>query len=356
MLKRCISFIILLVFLLLIVGCPPEQPQPLETPKSKPVQPQPAQLKPLQQLPVEETEPPITEPPVQPSTETEPPVQQPTEIKPQPVEVNEPTPQKPQAEEKQIPDANDFHSICAEILNDFVDERGMVDYKTLKRKKYLLMDVLDEFDSFDPSVYNAWPDEDKIAFWINAYNLQMLNIIIKNYPIESKRIFRIIWPPTSIRHIQGIWDEYKFIVMEEEFTLAELEKKFLREKFDEPRVFFAICLASLSSPPLRNEPYYGRILDRQLDEQVRKFLASETTFKIDRNKEIIYLSSLLQPTWFGKEFISKYGTDKKFKAQMPATRAVLSFITKYLDQQDVSYLETGNYTLKYLSYDWRLNE
>jgi hypothetical protein len=356
LLKSSIIFIVLSVFLLLTFGCPPEQTQPLETPQIEPVQPQIAQLQP----PVE------TEPAVQPSVEaepsaqipaeTEPEDQQPAEIETTTVEVNEPDPKNMRIEEPKVPDANVFHNICAELLNDFVDENGMVDYKNLKRKKYLLKDVLNQFDSFDPNVYNAWPEEEKIAFWINAYNMQLLKIIIDNYPIESKRIFRLIWPPTSIRHIQGIWDMHKFIVMEEEFTLDELEKTFFRQKFNEPRVFFAISRASLSSPSLRNEPYYGYKLSEQLDDQTKKFLASPLALEIDREKQRVYLSSMLQPTWLGKEFIKKYGTDKKFKDQLPATRAALNFITKYIDPKDVSFLETANYSVKYLPYDWRLNE
>ena len=371
LLKSSIIFIILSVLLLLTSGCPPEQTQPLETPRVEPIQPQVAPV----ETPVE-AEPSVTESSNQPLIETEPAVQssveaglsdqptaeteaedqQPDETETTIVEANEPEPKNMQIEEPKAPDAKVFHNICAELLNDFVNENGMVDYKNLRRKKYLLKDILIQFDSFDPNVYNAWPQEDKIAFWINAYNVQLLKIIIDNYPIESKRIFRLIWPPTSIRHIQGIWDMNKFIVMEEEFTLDELEKTFFRQKFNEPRVFFAVSRASLSSPPLRNEPYYGHRLSEQLDDQAKKFLASPFALEIDRGKQRVYLSPMLQPTWLGKEFIEKYGTDKKFKDQVPATRAVLNFITKYIDPKDVSFLETANYSVKYLPYDWRLNE
>jgi hypothetical protein len=249
-----------------------------------------------------------------------------------------------------------FHDKCADFLKNYVNDKGMVDYKTLKRKKPELNQLLDEFAKLDPNEYNSWSKEDKIAFWLNAYNIKMLKIIVDNYPIESQRVLRVLWGPDSIRHIKGIWDNYKFTVMDEEFTLKEIEQRFFRKEFDEPRVFFAISYASLSSPPLRNEPYYGCRLYEQLDDQAKKFLSSPLAFRIDREKQIVYLSAIFHPTWYGKEFISKYGTDKKFKDQPPHLRAVLNFATNYISKQDLFSLERENYSVKYITYNWTLND
>jgi hypothetical protein len=275
---------------------------------------------------------------------------EPPKVEPPKLETTEPQPKKP----KQPPTVS-FHDKCADILTSYVDDAGMVDYNTLKYKKVKLKKLLEEFDNLDPNQYNAWPQRDKIAFWINAYNIQMLNIIIENYPIESSRILRLFWPPNSIRHIKGIWSNYKFIVMDEEFTLIQLERRFFRKEFDEPRAFFALCNASLSSPPLRNEPYYGHKLNQQLDDQVKRFLSSPRALEIDQNAKVVRLSAVLQPTWFGSEFISKYAIDKKFKDHPPPVRAVLNFITNYISEQDVRFLETENYTIEYIKYDWTLN-
>ncbi len=277
-------------------------------------------------------------------------------VEPPKPEPFKPEPPKPKPTKPEQPPTVSFHDKCAPILTGYVNDNGTVDYKNLKYKKVKLKKLLDEFDNLDPNQYDAWPRQDKIAFWINAYNIQMLNIIVENYPIESSRILRLFWPPNSIRHIKGIWSDYKFIVMDEEFTLIQLERRFFRKEFDEPRVFFALCNASLSSPPLRSEPYSGRKLNQQLDDQVKRFLSSPRALEIDKNAKVVRLSAVLQPTWFGSEFISKYGIDRKFKDHPPAVRAVLNFITNYLSQQDVRFLETENYTIEYIKYDWTLNE
>ena len=353
------------IVLIFIAGCLPTKPEPVESLKAETQKlevPTPEAPKP--EPPKAETlkpEPATIEPPKSQTTTPEPPKAEPPKLEPPTPEAAKPEPAKPEPAKPEPPEpktqpAASFHDKCADILKNYVSEKGLVDYKTLKRKRIELKNLLDEFDELDPNEYNSWPPEDKIAFWLNAYNIQMLNIIVQNYPIESSRFNRLWWPPTSIRHIKGIWRDYKFIIMDEEFTLSEIERRFLRKQFDEPRLFFAICNASLASPPLRNEPYYGHKLYDQLDDQIKKFLAGPQGFSIDRDSRIVYLSAILEPTWFGREFIGKYGTDKKFKDQTPEVRAVLNFVTNYISERDVSFLEVENYSVKYISYDWRLNE
>ena len=70
----------------------------------------------------------------------------------------------------------------------------------------------------------------------------------------------------------------------------------------------------------------------------------------------MFLSSIFNPTWYGRQFIDNYGTDLKFKQQTPEVRAVLNFLTKYISPQEVNFLETGNYTVEFMRYDWTLNE
>ena len=384
MIKHRIVIVSLLTVSAFITGCPPAERESIdssttdepkiESPRAEPNLFEPAKVEPNEAEPVEaepnevvpieiepneieltkvepnETEPVKTEP-----NELELPRTEPNVVEPNEVEPNvEPNDVKPSLKVT-------FHKKCADILNNFVDDKGMVDYRKLKQKRLKLKKLLDEFSELDPGEYKTWPREDKIAFWINAYNLQMLQIIVENYPIESYRWLHLLpgWEPDSIQHINKRIDginKQKFKVMDEVFTLPEVEQRFFRKEFNEPRVFFALSYATLSSPPLRNEPYYGSKLNKQLDDQAKKFLSNPLAFKIDRNKQRVYLSSILQPKSFGNEFLNQYGTDKKFKDQQPAVRAVLSFIINYISEQDKNFLEVENYTVIYMRRNWRLND
>ena len=266
-------------------------------------------------------------------------------------------PAQPEDETPGFPPASAFHEKCGVVLNsNFIRNNGRVNYKLLNRKRLVLKQLLDEFDRLDRRRYESWDDSDKIAFWINAYNLQLLNIIVDNYPIRSSRILRIIWGPNSIRHIKGIWEDYKFMIMDEEFTLSAIEYRYFRRRFEDPRIFLALCNASVSSPPLYDKPYRGAKLDDQLDDQVSRFIAGGRAIVIDRRAAVVRLSAIFQPNWFGSEFVERYGIDRKFKSENAATRAVLNFLSHYLPPRDIEYLEVGNYSVEYLTYDWDLNE
>jgi len=250
-----------------------------------------------------------------------------------------------------------FYDKCAGMLKDFVDAQGMVDYKGLRRKRCELGTVLEEFGKLNRRQYRSWPKADKIAFWIDTYNLQKLKVVVDNYPITpSSRILAGYWGPLNVRHIEGKISRHKFLVMDEQFTFAEVEKRFFRDQFDDPRIFFALTSASLSSPPLRNEPYYGSKLGEQLDDQVKRFLSNPLAFMIDREQQAVYLSAMFELSSWGGEFVEKFATDKKFKDHPPMIRAALNFIANYISESDVSFLEVGIYSVKYMKHDWTIND
>jgi hypothetical protein len=331
MAKSPVVFIILLVVLVFISGCSSVEPKSVEPVSVELVESKPDMV-PL---------------------ETEPNGVAPAVIEPNGIE-----PVKARSEDQKTVSATYLHDKCTGILKEFVNDNGMVDYKGLRRKRLEQRALLQEFNKLDPGEYESWPREDKFAFWINAYNLQKLRVVTDNYPIQpSSRILTIFYRGTNnIRHIEEKITGYKFLVMDEEFTFATIEKRFFRGEFDDPRIFFAVSYACLSSPPLRNEPYYGDTLDEQLDEQAERFLSSPLAFSIDRKKQKVYLSALFQSSWYGREFVRKFAIDRKFKDQPAETRAVLNFITNYISKEKVTFLETGNYTIKYMTFDWTIND
>lgn len=137
-------------------------------------------------------------------------------------------------------------------------------------------------------------------------------------------------------------------------TLDGIEHQTLRKEFNEPRIHMALVLAAMGGPPLRAEPYGGATLDRQLDDQVKRFLGNSPKFRIGRMNNRIYLSLIFD--WFGEDFVRAYGTVTKFQGRNGKERAVLNFISRYLSDEDRRYLETARYDIKYLDYDWSLNE
>ena len=242
----------------------------------------------------------------------------------------------------------------AEVLSGFVDKDGMVNYSALKENRDKLDMFVKSLGKLDRKTYESWNEKDKIAFCLNSYNVLTLKAIVDNYPIKASMFGSIKYPKNSIRQIKGVWDKLTFQVIGRGMTLDEIEHQSLRKEFDEPRIHVALVCAAMSCPSLRTESYVGLRLDQQLDDQARKFLSNPQKFRIERKKNRVYISSIFK--WFGEDFIKIYEADEGFGKHSPQQRAVLNFISRYLNKDDSEYLRDGKYSIKYIGYDWSLNE
>ncbi|EAW34963.1 DUF547 domain-containing protein [Lyngbya sp. PCC 8106] len=228
-----------------------------------------------------------------------------------------------------------------QILSTYVDKNGKVNYKALKENRKKLDEFNASLATLSPDDFANWTEKEKIAFWINTYNSLTLLAIIENYPTKS------------IRDIPGVWTRLQFNVMGKEVTLDEIEHKILRVQFNEPRIHMGLVCASIGCPILLQEAYTGDKLGEQLDKQTRKFIAINDNFKIDKQDNKVYLSSIFK--WFGEDFISQFKIQEKFTGN-DKERAVLNFLSQYLDESEKEYLMNGKYQIKYLDYDWSLND
>lgn len=240
------------------------------------------------------------------------------------------------------------------VLEKYVDDNGMVNYKALKADREELDAFAAALGNLSPETFGAWDDAQKVAFWINAYNGLTLKAIVDHYPIEPSFVASLRFPKNSIRQIPGVWDEITFRVMGGDMTLDEIEHSHLRKNFNEARIHLALVCAAMGCPPLRNEPFIAKRLDAQLDDQATRFLNNPEKFRIDRSNDRVYLSSIFK--WFGGDFVESYGTDAKFNKHSEDERAVLNFISAYLSKADADYLSSSDYNIEYLDYDWSLNE
>ena len=230
----------------------------------------------------------------------------------------------------------------AEVLQSYVDKQGLVDYPALQANSQQLMQFNLSLGEVSPKTYASWTESEQIAFLINAYNSFTLQSIIEQQPL-----------PDSIRDISGVWNRRKFDLAGEEKTLDNIEHDTLRRDFNEPRIHAALVCAAISCPPLLNEPYLATTLDDQLSERTAKFAASPQGFSIERETGKVYLSSIFK--WYGEDFEQTYGVEDKFEGN-DKQRAVLNYLNPVLDAAAQNFLAQSDYQVKYLDYDWSLNQ
>ena len=237
------------------------------------------------------------------------------------------------------------HTAYDKLLKESVKD-GLVNYAGLKQNPEKLNKYLENLNRIKKQEFNSWNENEQLAYLINLYNVATLKLIIDNYPVES--IKDIGW------FLKGPWDQEFVKLFGETITLSKLEHEIIRKDYDEPRIHMALVCAAMSCPTLRNEPYVGERLNAQLNEDTKKFLNSKKGLQIDRSKKTVYLSSIFK--WFGEDFINKYSPESGFERFSKAEQAVLNFVSRYISDEDKKYLQTGDYSIKYLDYDWSLNE
>lgn len=244
----------------------------------------------------------------------------------------------------------------AVVLKANVNDDGMVNYKQLKQGRGKLDAFVVSLGDLDTKSFQKWNTEEKISFWINAYNALTLKAIIDNYPIRSSWFRSLKFPKNSIRQIGGVWDELTFDVMGKGMTLNDIEHKTLRKEFDEPGIHMAMVCAAVSCPALRNEPYIGERLGEQLNDQTKRFLDNNNKFRIDYKSGSMHLSPIFE--WFAKDFVKTYGSEKKYRGHKGSLGAVIKFIDKHLPEEIAQKrsIDSRTYKILYLYYDWSLNE
>jgi hypothetical protein len=205
------------------------------------------------------------------------------------------------------------------FLKTYVCEGGVA-YKQIKDDPDLKK-IQQEFGALTKEQYEAFSDTEKIAYLINAYNFYTIVLIEQHHPLKK-----------GIRDIDKPWKQKFIPLLGDTVSLDYIEHEVLRKKFDEPRIHVALVCASESCPALIDDAFTGENLDQQLQTAAKKFLTDTSRNRIKGNK--LLLSEIFK--WYGSDFKNKYGDYKAFVKQ-----------TLNL---------TDKYKVKFLPYDWSLNE
>jgi hypothetical protein len=245
-------------------------------------------------------------------------------------------------------------AIFDELLQSYVTN-GLVDYQGLKKAHSRLADYLNRIEQVDANKFQQWPEAEQMAFWINAYNAITIEGILRNYPIQwGSIISRSRFPQNSIRQIGGFWDQVFVKVMGKNLSLNDIEHKILRKEFDEPRIHFAIVCASIGCPILQSRAFFADDLEQRLDQATRNLITNPDKVRLDQKQNVLYLSAIFD--WYKEDFSVSADGMQKFIKYGKAEQGVVEFVTKFLAESDQKYIVQHQPKIKYLDYDWSLNE
>ncbi len=213
------------------------------------------------------------------------------------------------------------HTIWNTLLVKNVSASGKVNYKGFISSKADLQQYLDLLSANPPA--SSWPKNERLAYWINAYNAFTVKLIIDNYPLKSIMDLDQGKP----------WDKAFIKIGGKSYSLNNIEHDIIRKQFNEPRIHFAVNCASISCPKLLNEAYTAEKLPGQLNKQTRAYINNPQENRLSVNSAEI--SSLFD--WY--------------KADFTKAGSLTDFINTYSKVQI-----NPSASISFKNYNWALNE
>lgn len=209
-----------------------------------------------------------------------------------------------------------IHDTWDDLLKTYVSATGFVDYTGLRNEKNRLEQYLESISSAEPKTLDR---DERMAFWINAYNAFTVKLILDNYPLRS------------IMDLDNgkVWDRKWIIIAGELRSLNDIEHNILRKEFKDARIHFAVNCAATSCPPLNDHAWTGDNLKSTLDKKAREFINNPRYNELTHKE--LKLSKIFE--WYATDFGN-----------------INSYIKKYA-QKEFSV----NAKVTYLEYDWSLN-
>ncbi|MDA8693434.1 DUF547 domain-containing protein [Saprospiraceae bacterium] len=212
---------------------------------------------------------------------------------------------------------SDFFDRVDNVLKDIVVD-GSVEYDELNSNQDF-SSLISDIESANVSGLDA---NTKEAFYINAYNLLVINQVKQNYPISS------------VQEIPGFFDKKKVTISGEKRSLNGIEKDNLLNEYNDARFHFVLVCGAKGCPPITNFAYRPETLEAQKENQTLIALNDDSFISVSNTT--MSLSQIFN--WYKKDF----GNSKT---------SVVNFINKYREDKF-----SDSKRIKYTDYDWSLNE
>ncbi len=219
------------------------------------------------------------------------------------------------------------HDEFDRLLKNYVNDRGLVNYTAWKQTAADLSALDGYLNQFAPKPENPATGNEKAASLVNAYNAFVLRWILSNYPTES------------IQQLKDSFTAKRNEVGGRKVSLDNIEHGTLRPLIGYRAHAVLVC-AARSCPPLQRFAYAADNFDEQDDRAYRAWLAREDLNKFLPGEKRVEISNIFK--WFKKDFARAGGIPK--------------IVGRYAPQPVREFAASGNYEIKYLPYNWGLND
>ena len=211
------------------------------------------------------------------------------------------------------------HSVWSAELKKYVSDDGKVNYKAWANDQDALDGYLAQLAGTLP--LSNWSTNVQLAYWINVYNANTIKLVLQHYPVQSIKDI----------HQGNPWDMAWINLGGKTYSLKQIETEYIRQRFRDPRIHFALNCAARTCPPLMNEAYDPARLDAQLTSRTKSFITDQ--HHNQTTTVPVRLSQLF--VWYKDDFKPD----------------VISFLNTYLTTPI-----SADAKIEFIEYDWSLNE
>ncbi len=168
-------------------------------------------------------------------------------------------------------------------------------YELLRQDPQPLVDFVGWIAEHGPETdgFRLLDDDRRLAWHLNAYNALVLWSVVKAGPALH-----------SVRDIRGFFWWQEFAVDRERVSLYNYERRDILPTYEEPLSHAALNCASRSCPPLRGELYRTSDVDRQLKDQMRRWVAMSDPLRAavtwDASSSQFVFSPIFD--WYARDF------------------------------------------------------
>ncbi len=171
-------------------------------------------------------------------------------------------------------------AIYNNLLNKFVHD-GLVNYKDLANAPEL-DNAVKEIEGISPEHFAD--SNQKLAFWINAYNLLILKSIINHYPLkEHSALIRDL----SLR---------KFIIGGQTIAVDDIRTTKISSLIsaNDPRPIFLVCGGTLGYPKLLSHPIASETMEADMQEATDEFINRPGNVVYEPRSCTLYISQFFK--------------------------------------------------------------
>ncbi len=218
-------------------------------------------------------------------------------------------------------EAERFFDEADSFLREYV-HNGLIDYDSIAADRTRLNKLVKKMADFDLSELKS--KEERIAFWINAYNITVIKAVVDNYPI------------TSPLKVDGFFKTTKHPAAGFLLTLDEIEHRMLFGIERDPRFHFVLVCAAISCPELIEIAYLPDTLEEQLESRTKYVINNEKFVRVSDKEKTVFLFKIFD--WYRKDFEGE-------------NYSVIDYLNKYRNIKI-----PNEYKIEFMEYDWTLND